>query len=54
MGRILLETAVIRQLIETSPNITQPEGLFLRSYETLNDTCFETDESSSNASSLFL
>ena len=36
------------------PNIMQREGLFLSSYETVNDTCSETDESSSNVSTLFL
>jgi hypothetical protein len=50
MGRIILEKAVIRKLIETSPNITQLKGLFLCSYETVNNACSETDESSSKAS----
>ena len=36
VGRILLEKTVIRQLIETSLIIKQPEGLFLRVYETVN------------------
>lgn len=52
--RIIMEKLVLHQLIETSPNMTQSDGLFLRSYEPVIDTCCETDESSPNASTLFI